>query len=625
MPGPIVHLIVQQRLESALHETSNVDVSKFLELIKEDPCSPYTGFGSMGPDFLFFSLKEYGTPLDEFVNAYFEVMDALDPLIKFYQSVVEPVEDAIDDAIAAADQAAFDGLLGQIQNTTDLITSTALTAAASVLTSNVDLFFPFHPKIQNGEPETDWYWIDFLHIRRTGQFGSELWRLASNSGDRDLMRYCLGYTSHIGSDVAGHPFVNTVVGGPYRTHWHRHKLVENWIDAYARNYYRDDQTVKSCLKLGDDDHYDASNISGSYYSRLCEFPNQRMPEKLSEMFALAMQNTFNGTVHPVLLTAADIDTSYRLWLRWFERTTSIGSAVKPTPVPPPGSATVSLITDYFSGIPTPPGGGGLPGGGGFSIAGIFAAIAAFAKWLVDTLLYTLQWIIMHSVDILALPYTEAIAFMKWLLYQVQKYVWEIYDNLRFGLVLGGYLFPESRDLDKTPWGSAFINSAYVHTTGGVSANFDIYPRKEEFHNLGGPVDHHLVYQGTPLEVPHAEPMPKPFHNQWPETFIDGWHPYDPFMENLYSCTRPYGNDVNATHHVDGLTWFTPQMGSALQLSSRLIANNIDDLPNFNLDGDRGYGWKTWRQTGVDPEEGDPDKQLDNANFDNLVDVTYIDS
>ena len=40
---------------------------------------------------------------------------------------------------------------------------------------------------------------------------------------------------------------------------------------------------------------------------------------------------------------------------------------------------------------------------------------------------------------------------------------------------------------------------------------------------------------------------------------------------------------------------------------------MDKIPNFNLDGDRGYGWKTWQAD-------------DSANIDtnNPVPTTYVD-
>ncbi len=608
MPGPIVHLIVEQRLRSALRETpGGAEYASRLS----SACDPYAAFGCMGPDYLFFSLTEYGTPLDELVNFIFTVYDALEPIRVFYEDNIEPVVDDIEDAIAAVDQALFQGLFAQLKATGDLASATALNAVAVVATKHVDLFYPFYPKLQQGAAETDWYWVDFLHYRKTGEFCSTMWNLAQ--GDPDLERYCLGYASHIGTDFVGHPAVNAIVGGPYRTHWHRHKLVENWIDAYARRFYGDPASVRSCLGLGGDDDYRADAIAGSYYARLCEFPGQKLPGPLAKLIVKAMRAVYGGIQHPAWLSAADLDSTYRLWWKWFEKTTSAGGAKKPTPVPPPGSGVITLVNDYVSGFPSFPGGAGVPGGGG-GILAVLAALLAFAKWVADVIAHTVDWIVNHAVDILTLPFTEAIGLIKWLLYQLQKALYELYDSLRFLMVLGGYFFPEPEDLDRTPWGRAFVNTAFAHETGGPSPSFANYPLRQEAHGLVGTTEHHLVYPSTARENRFAEPCPLPFRGKNPETFITQWHPYDPLIDELYDCVEAYGGTFDFTHTVDARTWKTPQLGSALQFSARLIAQRMQMLPNLNLDGDRGYGWKTWRA--VDPahiETTDP------------VDVIYIDA
>lgn len=607
MPGPIVHLIVQQRLAAALRKAHGG--KRYADILTGEPCSPYAAFGSMGPDYLFFSLKEYGTPLDDIVNFIFGVYDAFQPLIDFYEQNIEPVVEDIEDAIAAADQALFQGLFAQIKQTSDQISAAALSAAAVVVTGNVDLFYPFYPKIQQGAPENEWYWFDFLHYRRTGAFASRM--MARAGSDAELQRYVLGYTSHIATDVVGHPYVNQLVGGPYRTHWHRHKLIENWIDAYARNRYPDSAQTIDCLGLGDDDNYLPTSISGSYYSRLVEFPNAKLPAKLSKLIVASMADVYGGIPHPVTMSAADVDASYRLWLKWFERTTSVGDALKPVPVPPPGSAATALINSYTSGFPTFPGGGG-GGGGGFSILGILAAIFGFVKWIADVLAYTTSWIISNAWNIITLPYVEAIALIKWLLYQVQKAIYEIYDNLRFMLVLGGYLFPEPRDLLKSPYAAAFLTTSHVQDTGGGISVFSNYPLRQEVHGLFGTTEHHLIYPVTSRENPFAEPAPYPFRAKFPEAFISDGYAYAPIIEALYDCTGSYGAGNAFSHDVDRRTWRGGQFGNAIEFSARLIAQRMRKLPNFNLDGDRGYGWKTWR-TNVPLQTTDP------------VSVTYIDS
>ncbi|MDQ4024203.1 MAG: hypothetical protein M3217_01760 [Actinomycetota bacterium] len=600
MPGPMVHLIVQQRLERALRKLAAEypgvypDALTYADVLKGDRCSPYTAFGSIGPDYLFFSLAEYGTPLDDLLNLVFGVYDAFEPLVDFYEDNIEPVIDQIEDAVVAVDEALFQGLFGNIKAAADAANLAALTAAAAVVTQQVDLFYLFYPKIQQGAPESEWYWFDFLHYRRTGQFATRMWQLAGT--DPDLQRYVLGYVSHIGVDVVGHPFVNLITGGPYRTHWHRHKLVENWIDAYARKRYPDRPRTRNCLQLDNEDDYVGDAVSGSYYYRLVEFEHGRLPDKLTAMISKAMHDVYPASIeHPGHLSANDIDSTYRLWLKWFERTTTVGAGGKPTPPPPPGAGAAALVASFVGGFPPSPTASAPswppnPGFGGF-----FASMSAFLQWLADIVSYTIDWIIANAAAIMALPVTEALSFLNWLVYQIHKGIWELYDNLRFMLVLGAYLFPEPRDLTKMPWGLCLLNSNFAHWSGGPFPTFFDYPLTEEAHALTGTTEHHLVYPSTVMEAPHAEPAPQPFRGQFPEIFIDqALGPYNADIEKLYDCVGPYGSTTDKTHYVDSQTWQGGQFGNALRFSARLIASRIGDVPNFNLDGDRGYGWKTWR-------------------------------
>ena len=63
---------------------------------------------------------------------------------------------------------------------------------------------------------------------RPGALGQ---REAESGHDQNRQRaYALGYLTHLATDVTGHAFVNAISGGPFRTHWQRHHLVENHID-----------------------------------------------------------------------------------------------------------------------------------------------------------------------------------------------------------------------------------------------------------------------------------------------------------------------------------------------------------------------------------------------------------
>lgn len=610
MPGPIVHLIVQQRLPWRLGSIQGG--LYFGGKLASDMCSPYSAFGSIGPDFLFFSRKQQGQQLDDFTKFLFDVYDRLEPLIKFQEQKIDPVAAKIDLILTQkiqGNEPQLKALLQDIKVTAQASIQSSLLVTEVVATGATDFFFPFYPRVQQGEPESKWYWSDFLHQRRTGQFASRLWHLAGS--DADLQRYAIGYACHVAVDVVGHPFVNLVTGGPHRMHWHRHKLVENWIDAYARNRYQDDWTTKTCLNLGLD-KYLPDAISGSYYYRLVEFDNGRLPDKLVRLIATAMRDVYDPIAHPAYPSGRDVGSAYELWLAWFKRATTIGMALPPAPIAPPSGPASALMTGYVSGLPAQPSSSTPSSSTGFQ--GIIKKVWDWCKWMSDVVAYTATWVVNHVGDIWLLPVTAGLELTHWLIYQISKGIWEIYDNLRFMLVLGAYFFPEQRDLAKSPWGKCFVNSAHAYLShpSGPQPDFNKYPLKPKPCKHVGLTEHHLRYPDTAMEGPHAEPAPHPYEGKFPEIFIDGAM-HNAAADALYNCLEPYGLPAPRTHPVDASTWTTGQLGNALDFSAKLIAQSINNIPNFNLDADRGYGWKTW-------QADDPG----NINTDNPVPVHYID-
>ena len=83
----------------------------------------------------------------------------------------------------------------------------------------------------------DWNWLDYTHHRWTGEFGKALVHRAHQSSDAALRAYALGWLSHVTADVVGHPYVNTAVGGPYRSHWQRHFIQEKFMDTWVWGFY----------------------------------------------------------------------------------------------------------------------------------------------------------------------------------------------------------------------------------------------------------------------------------------------------------------------------------------------------------------------------------------------------
>jgi Zinc dependent phospholipase C len=618
MPASITHLIVQQKLKNNLNP-------QYKNLLKGFETNPYANFGSIGPDFLFFTVLEYGIPgTDAFLEMFFKFYDALVPLIEFKNEVKEKVETEIiapiEANLAAIDETFFKGIFSDLKNTSALFTEALLGSMEKIVVNKVDFFYPFYPKIQQGCPENEWYWFDFLHYRRTGQFCSNMWQLANAENNDNLKRYCLGYASHIGTDIVGHSYVNAIVGGPYRNHWRRHKLTENWIDAYAKNHYSDIPEITTLLNLPiEHEDYISNSISGSNYYRLTDFKDDnnitRLPKDLGNLIINSLKMTYpeiEGTPdfinqpHPKMLDFKNLEQAYLTWQKWFKRTTTIGKSHRPVPVPPPGSAASSLINNYISNFPSLPSSGGS-GGSGFSIHNITHNLANFLQHLVDVLDYTLNWIETNAANILLLPINILLETIKWLLYQLQKCLYEIAENARFIMVLCGYIYPEPEDLNHPQFGKAFLSPDFVGQTQGGMFNYSQYPLKQVVPviNCGDSTfsnslitgnEYHLKYPTTQMEFLYTEPTSKPFTSHcMPESFIDGVFPFNNLITKLYSSKDPYVNypAKPCTNDIDSLTLNNYQLGSALKFSQRLINTKMVNIPNFNLDSDRGYGWKCW--------------------------------
>ena len=69
-----------------------------------------------------------------------------------------------------------------------------------------------------------------MHYRKTGKLAKRL--LDAAPPDSPLHLYAIGYLTHVAADTVGHPYVNAISGGPYRSHAQRHKASENYQDVF---------------------------------------------------------------------------------------------------------------------------------------------------------------------------------------------------------------------------------------------------------------------------------------------------------------------------------------------------------------------------------------------------------
>lgn len=133
-------------------------------------------------------------------------------------------------------------IFGQLQDLPADFLNDPAKAMQNWVVDSVDTFgFPFRmfghpytidPGYFSGQPVgvyDEWWWMDLLHYRRTGLFAERLLANASTDAQRS---YALGYLTHVGGDICGHPYINARVRGPYRNHAYRHIVLETLADTW---------------------------------------------------------------------------------------------------------------------------------------------------------------------------------------------------------------------------------------------------------------------------------------------------------------------------------------------------------------------------------------------------------
>lgn len=184
----------------------------------------------------------------------------------------------------------------------------------------MDLFEEFTPPISKDASVSkvnDWWLADLAHQRRTVDFSRSLWD--HSRGNPRLEAYTLGYLTHVGGDASGHPLVNMIVGGPCRTQWRRHGLIEKAQDTHYWNKYR------------------GQRVSDSHAHKLIEMEKPSsptllpdMPEDLIDLISNAINKNYSEfNLKNGLPDRDSINNMYRLYYRYLRSSSTLGGVNMP--------------------------------------------------------------------------------------------------------------------------------------------------------------------------------------------------------------------------------------------------------------------------------------------------------
>ncbi len=292
MPGHFTHIYTARRVADLLSDpaTGTFDVAGGLLETVADGLTPqqcgqvmkdwerFAALGAVGPDLFFFCQDYSSGPLaaapfqddilmlamaayywadaakeDNYeplllllaeVNGTFaEIARLLIGLQKAWKAFVKvynkTVKKFVDEVVTVLDDLTG-GLVEEFATAVKNLADAILQVIEMEVLTYADLFSWFSLKMRQGWDEQAFVWSDMLHYRHTSRMAANLLaeakrqRQAGGSQEQydQFLAYTLGWVCHIGTDVVAHSFVNEQCGGPFRTHYQRHHVIENHMDAH---------------------------------------------------------------------------------------------------------------------------------------------------------------------------------------------------------------------------------------------------------------------------------------------------------------------------------------------------------------------------------------------------------
>jgi fluoride ion exporter CrcB/FEX len=625
MPGTAMHHMIADRLKAFISLNkglgSKMTPSQYtaLQNLLSDPKNlPYLFFGSQGPDYLFFNTKDMPGPIGEIASFYFEVVDFIEEFKKTLLSVVpQPVLDALEAFDEAVDEVIEDSaLLSELQQTFNDI-NRLLDGFAGTLIMMVEKFISrfnifdlvSHPYRDGVAPDEKWWWFDALHYRKTGKFAKALLDATSGNIKDPKFLYALGYLTHYCADTVGHPYVNLVSGGAYRSQAQRHKTGENYQDVFnMKNETGVDwnrSKIHALYNFNFTGTIDTENNEPDSFTEL--------PDDLAELISNCINKVYQEDADPEAeygpaITPADVNNAYRLYYKWLKSSTETGT------LPPPVAYSFSAeLREVWEKTMNNLGETGdflddaINGSGSFGILSIFLILAA----LVIASVMAAAAIADGIAGAITTLGTSTIRAAACLIYEQ---VYNAYQSFRLGVALNGLAFPMQEHLSE-PRLTQFANPSNPDPTGVNAIQIAPFLPLLRFdpHSIGAILfnqERHLIYPLTQNEKGHVLGSLNSYLTEAATHYAFGKIPFRP--EDILDKLEKLTPDSNPVNNDDGTILETlliemASLGNAITLTEKCHERFQDkkELIDFNLDADRGYSYLCWTQQ-QNPAADQPD-------------------
>lgn len=679
MPGPYVHMAVADHVARLMSDSTkwpqgalpvlDGPLPKELAAIANRH-KKYYALGAVGPD-LFFFLPDFRRicilgqqfriansliGVGEILERAYENLDEY--ILTKWERYFGPGNENVDEALSRM----TGDLTTVVSDILGGFSSLLSTVVMDVASQSKDWWGNFSLGLNKGYDNQDFFWSDMLHYRKTSRFGAALWTLADQTVDPEvadrLRAYALGYITHLATDTTGHPFVNEKSGGPFRSHWQRHHLVENHMDAHT--YDVDHGTDPGYSMMAESAlHY---RISFEDDGRDGQFPlpeywnaprmgtlrelyvrrrhldlDSKMPAELAKLLFDAMDLTYDTASQssvqgfprttPDIIKGADgrpqpeaIQLAYDLLFRYLKFSTLDGFRhEKPSPPDLIPNWDFPILTDPHD---DPPG----EGDHDTDWLSKILRILRFIRWLVAVAIWFATIIPAILLDV-ATYVPRLIAY-----YSIELPLYYMIKAERAILVMTGYFHPLRDEIDPALVQLGNNNRAlYLKLLLAIDNVLFVEP-DDAFSTLM-PIAENLPDPNYPHGIPRDEDNePIEYHAPWnypssptelPSTFAgpyaSGSLPHillenhiagnQGLRSNFEEALTPADTDnisqgnVNAGNHLGDPVNFSAYLIWQLTRTNFSTIAGVTRITDWNLDSDRGYAYKCWDWNRHDKTEG----------------------
>ena len=496
---------------------------------------------------------------------------------------------------------------------------------------------------------------EYLRWHRSGQFAQALW---SNAQSNNQKAFALGWMSHLAASVTGEPFVNNIVGGPYRTHWWRNRLASNFVDAWTFGFFEESSNGQGFPSIEGDtpspayedwaplyganlqDEFDVGDLAHSVTNGIPDAvtamsqgestsgtPNLlsqlagQFPAEITTLIAAALEEAYPASVQtelpmPPSLTAGAFANAYvgAFSVYWF-MTSGDGPLGNNIVGAPPsttcGTTPPSWASSASSNAP-PPQQGSVVNTSGSAVCAAVLAILALLAFLTDNIAagVALTVAAIEDVPSASINWPQVQCDVWWL----QSLVDKALNALRDGLwiltlaypppIMLGSQDPDGNWIPATDWTNISTGEdppaqlpdneppaggvPLTKTNAFSRSNDDGRSRYPRGLDTGPDADGNAIIPDLDFfRFPVNAPLETDNH-EYPAN--------DVVAAGIYPNTIVNGLGVaNGGVMQDG-TFPTrnADFGDAVSNAIAVIQAKADGLSDYNLDGDRGYGWLGWR-------------------------------